>query len=507
MGGPPPPPPPGMDKRKTVDYDAQYPYRPSTQMKQLFWKRLPDAKCDETLWKDVNFGDVPLESALIESAFGAKKKDKNTTGSEDNKAADEKKRFDNMLDLKRSNNICIMLSHLKMSPAAVRNAILSMDEQVLTIERLNQLIKNAPTSEEQELLEAYKGDISELGKAEQFLIQILKVPRVTERLKLLLFKQTFPDRIADLISNLSVLKDACDTVVRSDNLKKVLEVVLAVGNFLNYSPNKAPSRGFAIDFLTKLSSTKSTDNTTTILHFIAHMIAQKQPHLLQTPKELEIVSIASKLPSQFFFQDINDISNSLNQIKREVQKLTTEWAERQEDPSAEQAENEDRFKAFMLTFSLIAKERMESVTQLADELRLSSKRMASFLGEAEEKSVLDDLLSVVNVFVSDLQKAINDNERDQTLKAQQERMARKKEESQERRKSKALAARPSKGGGLLDKALATIRPGMTIRGRPSLPASFLDSSSDLPVSPSPSSSSLSSSNAGQHLARSDESWR
>lgn len=456
-------------------------------MKQLFWKRLPDPKCDETLWKDVDFGVVELDGPLIESSFGAKKKEKVVVDDEadlaKNKAEEEKKRFENMLDLKRSNNICIMLSQFKMSPIAIKNAILAMDEQILTTERLTQMIKNAPTAEEQEVLEAYKGDIGVLGKAEQFLIQILKVPRVTDRLKLLLFKQTFADRTTDLISNLSVLRDACNRVVSSEGLRKVLEIVLAIGNFLNYSPNKAPSRGFSVDFLTKLSSTKSTDNTTTILHFVAHMISQRQAHLLNVPKELEDVSIASKLPSQFFFQEINEISNALKHIKREVQKLTAEWAERhQSDPEAEQTENEDRFKASMLTFSLLAKERMEAVNAVADELRTSAKTMARYLGEADEKAVLDDLLSIVNVFLSDLQKAINDNERDETLKAQQERIARKKEESLERRKSKAQMTRPSKGGGLLDKALATIRPGMTMRGRPPPSLSDLESGSGSVVS-------------------------
>lgn len=85
----------------------------------------------------------------------------------------------------------------------------------------------------------------------------------------------------------------------SKNLTKMLEVMLWVGNFLNASNNaKANFDGFKVDFLTKLSDTKSNPKYAkelpTVLHFLVHLVDEKYPDLKDLPTELEVTKAAAK---------------------------------------------------------------------------------------------------------------------------------------------------------------------------------------------------------------------
>ena len=50
--------------------------------------------------------------------------------------------WQNMVDLKRANNIGIMLSHLKISLNQLYTAIMHLDENILSREKVTQLLKN-----------------------------------------------------------------------------------------------------------------------------------------------------------------------------------------------------------------------------------------------------------------------------------------------------------------------------------------------------------------------------
>ena len=48
------------------------------------------------------------------------------------------------------------------------------------------------------ILKAYKGDITQLRKSEQFLLEMMKIDRYEERLKAILFANAFQERKRDL---------------------------------------------------------------------------------------------------------------------------------------------------------------------------------------------------------------------------------------------------------------------------------------------------------------------
>ncbi|XP_020977034.1 formin-like protein 21b isoform X4 [Arachis ipaensis] len=92
-------------------------------------------------------------------------------------------------------NIEIMLTKVKMPLPDMMAAVLAMDESVLDVDQVENLIKFCPTKEEMELLKGYTGDKENLGKCEQYFLELMKVPRVESKLRVFSFKIQFLSQV------------------------------------------------------------------------------------------------------------------------------------------------------------------------------------------------------------------------------------------------------------------------------------------------------------------------
>lgn len=63
---------------------------------------------------------------------------------------------------------------------------------------------------------------------------------------------------------------------------------------MNAGSRNQQSFGFDLSFLTKLGSTKSADQKTTLIHFLASTVESKFPDVLDFPQELRNLEEASK---------------------------------------------------------------------------------------------------------------------------------------------------------------------------------------------------------------------
>ena len=63
-------------------------------------------------------------------------------------------------------------------------------------------------------------------------------------------------------------------VARSKKLKKLLEIILALGNYMNRG-QRGNAVGFRISSLNRLSDTKSSSKNTTLLHYLVDTLELK----------------------------------------------------------------------------------------------------------------------------------------------------------------------------------------------------------------------------------------
>lgn len=100
-----------------------------------------------------------------------------------------------ILDQRRAYQINIMLGGMKHTYPEIRQAILRMDEEFMTLVQLSNLLKFVPDAEETGKLLEYKDAPEDvkltLGRPEAFFVEMLKVERYQQRLEGLKFKVTF----------------------------------------------------------------------------------------------------------------------------------------------------------------------------------------------------------------------------------------------------------------------------------------------------------------------------
>ena len=175
----------------------------------------------------------------------------------------------------------------------IKNALLSMDEQVLTEENLTILTKCMPTPDELQVVSSYDGNTTLLSKTEQFFLVIKTVPRVALRVDLFAFKLGFEKINAEHLARIQVCEQALTALQGSKGLKRVLEVVLALGNYLNGGTKKGGAYGFKISTLAKLRSQKNTQNSGTLLSFLLQTLTQYYPDMVHFYQEFHMLAEAS----------------------------------------------------------------------------------------------------------------------------------------------------------------------------------------------------------------------
>ncbi|GFP95709.1 formin-like protein 20 [Phtheirospermum japonicum] len=173
-----------------------------------------------------------------------------------------------LIDLKRAYNVEIMLTKVKMPLPDMMVAVLAMDESLLDADQVENLIKFCPKKEEMELLKNYTGDPENLGKCEQFFLELMKAPRVESKLRVFLFKIQFNTQVSDFRKSLNSINSACEEVRNSLQLKDIMKKILFLGNMLNQGTARGAAVGFKMDSLLKLTDTRAANSRMTLMHYL-----------------------------------------------------------------------------------------------------------------------------------------------------------------------------------------------------------------------------------------------
>ena len=156
--------------------------------------------------------------------------------------------------------VAILLSRVKIEFGALRQAILGVNEAVVTPQLVKQLLKFVPTAEEVGALASYRSDPpANLARTDRFLLEMLKIERYEARLKALEFKQCFSERLGDCTNDLEVLRLACDTLSGSEEFQAILDMVLMLGNVMNAGSYRGGAFGYRISSINRVAFIYSID--------------------------------------------------------------------------------------------------------------------------------------------------------------------------------------------------------------------------------------------------------
>jgi hypothetical protein len=187
-----------------------------------------------------------------------------------------------LLDAKTSNNLNIMLGRIKIPFSELRTAILEVNENILTETIVKQFLQFIPTKEEASLIQEFLGPkpedkLEDLGRAENFYHEMLKIPRYERRLQCVSYRMKFMERISEIRPDITRLYEVSTALLESTKMTKVLEIVLSIGNYLNGDSFRGQAHGFSIDVLARLGDVKGAGSKVTLLHYLASLIDKKFP--------------------------------------------------------------------------------------------------------------------------------------------------------------------------------------------------------------------------------------
>lgn len=231
-----------------------------------------------------------------------------------------------MFTVKRNRNVGILLAHFKISLQQLKEAILQLDENILTIPRLESLSSIIPDAEERQTIAQFKGNLAEYGETERFFSIVFNIPHLEARVRFLLYKLELPSVLLELETNIEALSLACEEVRKGEKFSKLLKMVLALGSKFHTGSTSSVA-GFKLDGLLKLQDTKSKDNQTTLLHYLKTLIQTKVPELLDFSSQLPHIERASKISLEFLQKNLKELVQTSSDLETELQSCTLEEKE------------------------------------------------------------------------------------------------------------------------------------------------------------------------------------
>jgi len=460
MGGPPPPPGMmGFGKKPAAPPRKQIPL-PALKMKGLQWVSLNDKKISGTVFSKFTVDsskDINLDYKDIEDVFAAKVIEKKES------TAPKKSGPVQIIDPKTGQNLSIFLSQFKgKSYDDICNAILKGDETMFQPNHVDALITFLPSEDDitniNEFLREEK-DASKLGPPEQFSLRIHAVPQVKSRLLALKFKFAYDPKKADLKLDIDNFRQGTKELATSEKIPKLLEIILILGNFINGGTARGNAYGFKLNTITKLADTKSTDNKSSLVHYLTRVVAKDFPQLSTFAQDLTHIEAASRVSLSQLSSEVATLRKEFVQVQKSVETLNA--GEGQEDP----------LKAKFEEFCKQAAEDIEIITTSAAEIETEFRELLASFGE-DAKSEPSEFFGMFLKFVEHYEKATKENEqlsiqaekiakREAAKKLKEEEDAKKKQLAEER-KQKGEEAIPE---AVVDDLLNTIASGDAFKNR------------------------------------------
>ncbi|KAK2506446.1 hypothetical protein MC885_011450 [Smutsia gigantea] len=415
---------------------------PTLRMKKLNWQKLPSSVAREhsSMWALLSSPDADLvepDFSRIEQLFSfPKAKPKEAAAAP---ARKEPKEI-TFLDPKKSLNLNIFLKH---SNEEVTTMIRKGDTTRFDVEVLKQLLKLLPEKHEIENLRSFRDDQAKLASADQFYLLLLGIPCYQLRVECMLLCEGTAIMLDMLQPKAQLVLAACNSLLTSHQLPIFCQLILQIGNFLNYGSHTGDADGFKISTLLKLTETKSQQSRVTLLHHLLEEVEKSHPDLLQLPQDLEQPSRAAGINLEIIHSESNA---NLKKLLEMEQRVTSSIPEVQEHIVASQA-----------------------LDELFQAIKQKKQELASYLCEDAQQLSLEDTFSTMKAFRDLFIRALKENKdrKEQAVKAEKRKQQLALEEARRPRGEDGKPGR--KGGGkqeevcVIDALLADIRKGFQLR--------------------------------------------
>uniref|UniRef100_A0A8C8RW19 Formin like 3 n=1 Tax=Pelusios castaneus TaxID=367368 RepID=A0A8C8RW19_9SAUR len=222
-----------------------------------------------------------------------------------------------LLEANRAKNLAITLRKAGRGTEEICKAIHMFDLQTLPVDFVECLMRFLPTEAEVKLLRQYEKErkpLEELADEDRFMLHFSKVERLAQRMAIMAFLGNFHENLQMLMPQLNAIIAASASVKASQKLKRMLEIILALGNYMN-SSKRGCVYGFKLQSLDLVRC--PPDRKLTLLHFIALTVQEKYPDLATFWQELHFVEKAAAVSLENVLLDVKELGRGMELVRRE----------------------------------------------------------------------------------------------------------------------------------------------------------------------------------------------
>lgn len=305
-----------------------------------------------------------------------------------------------LLEHTRLRNIAISRRKIDMPVDKVIMAVNALDLKQMSLENVEILQRMVPTDQEAKAYKEYtaeRKDVALLTEEDKFLMQLTRVERFSNKLAIMSYMGNFLDNVHLITPQVHAIISASGSVKNSKKLRRMLEVVLAFGNYLN-SSKRGPAYGFKLQSLDTLMDTKSSDKKMSLLQYIAATVRDKFPDIRNFDTELLYIDKAAMVSLEILVSDVAELEKGMEGVRKEA-----EVRKERTNPSVLRdflANSEDKLR------------RLKADTKLAQE---SFRECLEYFGESPRTSDANTFFSLLVRFIKAYKLAEQENEQRRRL--------------------------------------------------------------------------------------------
>uniref|UniRef100_A0A8C5M5C2 Formin like 3 n=2 Tax=Leptobrachium leishanense TaxID=445787 RepID=A0A8C5M5C2_9ANUR len=224
-----------------------------------------------------------------------------------------------LLEANRAKNLAITLRKAGRPTEEICKAIQTYDLKTLPVDFVECLVRFLPTEAEVKLLKQYERErkpLDDLSDEDRFMLLFSKVERLSQRMSIMTFLGNFNENLQLLTPQLNAVIAASASVKSSPKMKQMLEIILALGNYMN-SSKRGSVYGFKLQSLDLLQDTKSTDRKLTLLNYIALIVKEKYSEISTFWNELHFVEKAAAVSLENVLLDVRELGRGMDLIRKE----------------------------------------------------------------------------------------------------------------------------------------------------------------------------------------------
>ena len=360
-------------------------------MKGLFWDVIPPRELKGTIWDKLDDTKIKLNLDKFEEKFSQVKKEAKKEPAKTAAPKAEKKSF---IDADRTRMINIVLNKIRLDSLEISDAIEQYDLTVLTQDICDLLLPIMPTEAEIKEVATFNGDVlQELAVCDQFVLIISGIIGYKERVKSILFKYNYEGDYDIIIKEINRVFEIFKFLKEDKNLQRLLEIMLALGNYMNGGSFRGGAFGYTLASLPKFADTKTGQFT--FIDFVVKFI-------YETLKEESVLDVLKKLKKfdKMQYQSIVEGVKQMENRWKDVQALKKIITEKKDELL-----EEDKSEEFLKDFYNDAEKKIKEIKEKLEKIDKDYVDIAKYFAESAEKFTLIQFVDTFRKFKKELFEA------------------------------------------------------------------------------------------------------